>query len=68
MRVYTKIRNMLSANKDTLLRFEKLETKLADHDDKILLIFEYLKQFEEVKQQQLEQNNRKRIGFKKSDK
>jgi len=29
-----------------------------------MLIFEYLKQFEEAKQQQFEQANRKRIGFK----
>jgi hypothetical protein len=29
-----------------------------------MLIFEYLKQFEEAKQQQLEQASRKRIGFK----
>jgi hypothetical protein len=33
-----------------------------------MLIFEYLKQFEEVKKQQLEQANRKRISFKSSDK
>lgn len=64
MRVYTKIRNMLATHKDLLLKFEQFETKFADHDDKIMLIFEYLKQFEEAKQQQLEQANRKRIGFK----
>jgi hypothetical protein len=28
-----------------------------------MLIFDYLKQFEESKQQQIEQANRKRIGF-----
>ena len=32
-----------------------------------MLIFEYLKQFEETKQQQLKQIKRKQIGFKKSD-
>jgi hypothetical protein len=32
-----------------------------------MIIFEYLKQFEEAKQQQLEQANRKRIGFKKDN-
>jgi len=36
-------------------------------DDKIMLIFEYIKQFEEIKQQELEQKNRKRIGFITSD-
>ena len=33
-----------------------------------MLIFEYLKQFEEAKQQQLEQANRKPVGFKKTNK
>jgi len=66
MRVYTKIRNMLATHKDLLLKFEQLETKLSNHDDQFLLIFEYLKQFEEAKQQQLEQQNRKKIGYRKS--
>jgi hypothetical protein len=64
MRVYTKVRNMLSTHKDLLLKFEQLETKLAVHNDKIMLIFEYLKQFEEAKQQELEQKERPKIGFK----
>lgn len=64
MRVYTKVRNMLSTHKDLLLKFEQLETKLADHNDKIMLIFEYLKQFEEAKQKELEQKERPKIGYK----
>lgn len=64
MRIYTKIRNILITHKDLLLKFEQVETKLADHDDKIMLIFEYLKQFEQAKQQELEQKNRPKIGFK----
>jgi hypothetical protein len=64
MRVYTKVRNMLSTHKDLLLKFEQLETKLAVHNDKIMLIFEYLKQFEDAKQQELEQKERPKIGFK----
>ena len=64
MRVYTKVRNMLSTHKDLLLKFEQFETKLTDHNDKIMLIFEYLKQFEEAKQQELEQKERPRIGYK----
>jgi hypothetical protein len=67
MRVYTQIRNMLSTNKDLLMRFEKFERKLADHDDKIMLILEYIKQFELTKQQELEQKNRPKIGFKKKE-
>jgi hypothetical protein len=64
MRVYTKIRNMLASHKELLLKLEQIETKLADHDNKIMLFLKYIKQFEKVKQQQLEQKNRSRKGFK----
>jgi len=64
MRVYTKIRSMLSTHKDLLLKFEQMESKLADHDNSIMLIMEYIKQFEEAKQQESEQKNRAKIGFK----
>lgn len=65
MRVYIKIRNMLATHKDLLIKFEKFERKLADHDDKIMLLLEYLKQFESAKQQEIEQKNRRKIGFRK---
>ena len=68
MRGYSKIRNMLATHKDLLLKFEQLELKLADHDNKIILILEYIKQFEQIKQQQSEQPKRKRIGYKTSGK
>lgn len=55
IRVYSKIRNMLATHQDLLLKFEQFEAKLADHDDKIMLIFEYLKQFENGKLQGIEQ-------------
>jgi hypothetical protein len=64
MRVYTKIRNMLSTNKDLLLKFDKLEKTIADHDDKIILLLEFIKQFDQLKQQEMTQQNRKKIGFK----
>jgi len=65
MRIYTKIRYLLNTHKDILLKLEKIEHTIADHDDKIMLIFEYLKQLEQAKQQQDEQARRKRIGFKR---
>jgi hypothetical protein len=64
MRVYTKIRRILSANEDLLLKFNQLETRLADHDNQIMTIFEYLRQLEQEKQQKHEQRNRPQIGFK----
>lgn len=62
--IFVKAREMLMMHKDTLLRLESIEQKLSSHDKNIMLIFEYIKQFEEVKQQELEYQNRKRIGFK----
>lgn len=64
MRIYSKIRNMLATHKDLLIKFEGVETKLAEHDDKIMLLFEYIKQFKKVKQQESEQKNRTKVGFK----
>lgn len=64
IRVFTKMREMLETHKEFLRKLYDLEKKGIEQEDKILLIFEYLKQFEEAKKQQFEQANRKRIGFK----
>lgn len=45
-----------------------LPLAFTEHDNQILVIFEYLKQLEEVKQQELEQKNRKTIGYKRKGK
>ena len=65
--VFVKIREMLLTHKDILLKLEKIEQKLIGHDESILLIFEYLRQLEQAKQQQDDQVNRKRIGFRKDN-
>lgn len=64
MRTFTMLRKMLLLQNDFAQEIEKIRKQLSQHDNQILMIFEYLKQFEETKQQQLEQANRKRIGFK----
>ena len=64
--ILVRMREMLLAYKDILHKLEEMESKYTDHDQKIMLIFEYLKQLEAAKQQELEQKNRKRIGFKTS--
>ena len=56
---------MLMAHKDVLIQFEKFQKKLADHDNDILLIFEYIKRIEIERKQNIEQKNRKKIGFKR---
>ena len=62
--VFVKIREVLLTHKDVLLRLEKIEKSITEHDNNILIIFEYLKQLEQVKKEQLNHKNRKRIGFK----
>ncbi len=60
------MREMLLTHKDILLRLNKIEHTLSGHDEKIMLIFEYLKQLEKTKQEELEYKNRPKAGFKPS--
>jgi hypothetical protein len=64
IRIFTKMREMLATHKDILHKLEELERNGIEHDKKIELIFEYLNQFEEAKQQELKQKERPLIGFK----
>jgi len=47
-----------------LHKLEELERNDIEHEKKIELIFEYLKQFEEAKQQESEQKEHPKTGFK----
>ena len=67
VRVFIHMREMLQTHRDILLKLDEIERKYSDHDQKIKLIFEYLKQLEESKEQESEQKNRKRIGFKAAE-
>lgn len=57
--VFVKMREMLLTHKDLLLEMEEIRKKVAGQDEKINLIFNYLKQF--IKQQEAP---RKQIGYK----
>ena len=63
MRTFTILRKALLLHKDILHEVGSIKRQLKDHDDKILLIFEYLKQEEESKKQELRQSKRKSIGY-----
>jgi len=65
--IFVKVREMLLTHKDILLKLEKIEQKVSGHDEKILLIFEYLKQLEHNNKNELEFQERRRIGFKQDD-
>ena len=66
MRVFTRMREMLETHKEILKKLENLERKDIEQDEKIMLIFEYLKQLEQTNQQELDQGPRKVIkGYRK---
>jgi hypothetical protein len=64
MRVFTKLRALLESHAEILRKLDSMEKKDIEQDDKILLIFEYLKQLEQAKQEEISYKERKRIGFK----
>lgn len=62
IRIFTRMREMLSTHKDILLKLDEIEKKIGIHDQEIQVIFEYLKQL-------LDPPNppRRRIGFNAGD-
>ena len=64
MRVFTKMRALLESHKEVLRKLESIEKKDIEQDEKILLIFEYLKQLEQAKHEETLFKERKRIGYK----
>lgn len=66
MKIFRRLRRYLLSHKDILLKLEQIERQLAEHDNKILVIFEYLKQLETAKQEEIQYKDRPRIGFKRS--
>jgi hypothetical protein len=67
IRVFTRIRSILSMHAEILHKLEQIENMEMEHDHQIILIFEYLRQLEQSRQQQEEQENRKRIGFRREN-
>ena len=61
IRIFTRMRKMIITHKDILLQLEKIEKKLAGHDEEITLIFGYLKQLLNPPQPP-----RRKIGFKRN--
>ncbi len=60
IRLFTKMRELLLTNKDLLIEMETIRKKVSGQDEKIEMIFNYLKQFIEQKEEP-----RRKIGFKK---
>ena len=62
IRTFTKMRELLLTNKELLLEMEQIKKKVKGHDEKIDLIFNYLKKL-------IHQNEepRVRVGFKRKN-
>lgn len=67
VRIFTRMREMLASHKELLHRLEKTEQTMSKHDKKFKVIFEYLKKLDQARQQEIGQQNRERIGFRKKD-
>ena len=61
---FVKIRELVFLNKDLAYQLEQVQNRLTKHDSQIKILLEYLKHLEELKDKELEQKRRPRIGFK----
>jgi hypothetical protein len=60
--IYIKIRENIQSNKELLQKIEQFEKRLGDQDEKIGLVFKYLKKFIDIKEKP-----RKQVGFKRKE-
>ena len=58
------MRELMASHKEILKRLYHLENKGIEYEDKIALVFEYLKKLKTATQREVLQKNRPRIGFK----
>lgn len=63
--VFIKMREIIQTHQELFVQMEEIRSKVSGQEEQITLIFEYLKQFEQSKQEALEYKNRKKIGFKR---
>ncbi|MBL0328110.1 MAG: ORF6N domain-containing protein [Bacteroidetes bacterium] len=61
MRIFTRIRQMLSDNTDLRLEIEKIKKKMDNHDKNIEQVFQYLDELLDKKENP---KDRKQIGYK----
>jgi hypothetical protein len=64
VRIFSRMRTMIESHKEILKKLELLEKKDLELDEKVTLVFEYLKELEQTKQEETDFRQRKRIGFK----
>jgi hypothetical protein len=62
--MFSRLRKVAMAHSEIFLKLERIEKLGLNHDKQIELIFEYLKQFEKARKEEIEFENHRRIGFK----
>ncbi|HLO60318.1 MAG TPA: ORF6N domain-containing protein [Bacteroidales bacterium] len=67
VRVFIKMREMLATHKDILRKLDEIERNYTDHDEKIMRIFDYMRQLEQARQEESELRTRPRIGYKRNN-
>lgn len=65
MRIFSKIKQMLSDNTELRLEIEQIKKKIGNHDKNIELVFSYLEKLMEKKEKPIETKPQKIIGFNK---
>ncbi len=64
MRTFVALRKMAINYSEITSALDDIRKKVSGHDEQINLIFEYLKQFEQTKQNEVFQKDRIKIGYK----
>ncbi len=64
IRLFSKMRRLMLTHNELMLKLEELKENDIQQDKKIELIFEYLKQLEQAKHEELEYQNRQPLGFR----
>ncbi|HWY09802.1 MAG TPA: ORF6N domain-containing protein [Bacteroidia bacterium] len=60
--IFVKMREILTSHKELLLKIEQIEKKVTNQDEKVELLFKYVKQFIQSEEE------RPKIGYKTSNK
>jgi len=67
MRTFTLLRRILLLNKDVMQEIDTIRRSISEQNQNIQQIFDFLQQLELSRQQELDQQNRKRIGYNRQD-
>ena len=65
---FIKLRELVNSSKDLLKKMEEIEKNVSSHDHQIIVLFKHLKRLLDEKEQKIDQESRKRIGYKKDSK